>query len=182
MTVAIVASLLAIGFILLLVRAFLRPLEAAQAAAEHVARSGDLSIRIPEGRPDEVGRLAGAMNTMLGRLDHARSRLKETLEEQRTFAADASHELRTPLTALRGDIDLLLTHDIPADERREVLEEMSRSSDRMGNLIEGLLSLARLDAIPTRTPQTVDVVTLVESLLGEGCSLSAPAAEDAHVL
>lgn len=182
LTVAIVASLLAIGFILLLVRAFLRPLEAAQAAAEHVARSGDLSIRIPEGRPDEVGRLAGAMNTMLGRLDHARSRLKETLEEQRTFAADASHELRTPLTALRGDIDLLLTHDIPADERREVLEEMSRSSDRMGNLIEGLLSLARLDAIPTRTPQAVDIVTMIEALLAEGGSLTAPAPEDAHVL
>ncbi len=182
LTVAIVASLLAIAFILLLVRAFLRPLEAAQAAAEHVALSGDLSIRIPEGRPDEVGRLAAAMNTMLGRLDHARSRLKETLEEQRTFAADASHELRTPLTALRGDIDLLLTHDIPADERREVLEEMSRSSDRMGNLIEGLLSLARLDAIPTRTPQAVDVVTLVESLLAEGGSLTAPAPENAHVL
>lgn len=177
LTVALVASLLAIAFILLLVRAFLRPLEAAQSAAEHVARSGDLSIRIPEGRPDEVGRLAGAMNTMLGRLEHARGRLKETLEEQRTFAADASHELRTPLTALRGDIDLLLAHDIPPEERREVLLEMSRSSNRMGSLIEGLLSLARLDAIPTRTPQHVDVVTLLESLLEDEGALTAPPAE-----
>lgn len=182
LTVAALASLLAIAFILLLVRAFLRPLEAAQAAAEHVARSGDLSIRIPEGRPDEVGRLAGAMNTMLGRLEHARGRLKETLEEQRTFAADASHELRTPLTALRGDIDLLLAHDIPAEERREVLLEMSRSSNRMGSLIEGLLSLARVDAIPTRTPQHVDIVTLLESLLEDEGSLTAPPSEEISVL
>lgn len=182
LTVAALASLLAVAFILLLVRRAVRPLEAAQAAAEHVAESGDLSVRIPEGHPDEVGRLAGAMNIMLGRLEKARTRLRETVEEQRTFAADASHELRTPLTALRGDIELLLAHDLPAEERREVLQEMSRSSERMGSLVEGLLSLARLDAIPTREPQAVDVGGLIESLMLDDGSLILPEGAPPHAL
>ena len=117
-----------------------------QPAAETVAASQDLSVRIPEGRPDEVGRLARSVNQMLERLEDAQGRLTSTLDEQRRFAADASHELRTPLTALKGDIDLLARYDVPEEEREVVLAEMRASVERMGRMVEGLLALARAEA------------------------------------
>jgi signal transduction histidine kinase len=166
-TTALLAGVLAIGLVLVIVRRALRPLAQAHSAAEQVAESEDLSIRIPVRRDDEVGRLASAMNTMLERLQGARARLTENLDRQRRFAADASHELRTPLTTLRGDIDLLLAHDLPEEERRVVLDEMSASTDRMGRLVEGLLSLARLDSTAEPATQRVDL----EALL---CELAAP--------
>jgi signal transduction histidine kinase len=162
---AVLAALLAIALVLTIVRRALRPLTQAHAAAAQIAATGDPSIRIPEGRPDEVGLLARTMNTMLERLQGAQSRLRRTLDEQRRFAADASHELRTPLTVLRGDIDLLRAHDPPAEERQTILGEMSEAAERMGRMTEGLLSLARLDAGGRQDVAAVSVEDLVRDLL-----------------
>jgi signal transduction histidine kinase len=144
-TAAVVAALIATGLALAIVRPALRPLGQARRAAERVADSQDPSLRVPEGHEDEVGRLARAMNRMLGRLEDAQGRLRSTLREQRRFAADASHEMRTPLTALRGDIETLRRHDVPAGERAETLADMAASVDRLDRLVAGLLGLARVD-------------------------------------
>jgi signal transduction histidine kinase len=142
---ALVAALIATGLVLLVVRPALRPLAEARAAAERVADSQDPSLRVPEGRADEVGRLARAMNRMLGRLEEAQRRLRSSLTAQRRFGADASHEMRTPLTALRGDIETLSRHELPPAERAEVLTDMAASVERLDRLVEGLLGLARVD-------------------------------------
>jgi signal transduction histidine kinase len=142
---ALAAAALATGLALIVVRGALRPLTQARRAAERVADSQDPSLRVPEGREDEVGGLARAMNRMLARLEDAQGRLRSTLSEQRRFAADASHEMRTPLTALRGDIETLRTHDPPPADRAAALGDMSASVDRMDRLVEGLLGLARVD-------------------------------------
>jgi signal transduction histidine kinase len=144
-TAALLAALIAIGLALLILRPALRPLGQARRAAERVADSQDPSLRVPEGRDDEVGGLARAMNRMLARLEDAQGRLRGTLREQRRFAADASHEMRTPLTALRGDIDTLRRHDLPPAEEAETLADMAASVDRLDRLVEGLLGLARVD-------------------------------------
>ncbi|HSJ74550.1 MAG TPA: HAMP domain-containing sensor histidine kinase [Miltoncostaeaceae bacterium] len=144
-TAALVAALIATGLALLIVRPALRPLAHARTAAERVADSQDPSLRVPEGRADEVGGLARAMNRMLSRLEAAQRRLRSTLTEQRRFAADASHEMRTPLTALRGDIETLRRHDLPPPERAETLSDMAASVERLDRLVEGLLGLARVD-------------------------------------
>jgi two-component system sensor histidine kinase MprB len=144
-TAALVAALIATGLALVVVRPALRPLAQAQAAAQRVADSQDPSLRVPEGRADEVGGLARAMNRMLARLESAQGRLRSTLSEQRRFAADASHEMRTPITALRGDIETLSRHDLPRAERAEVLSDMAASVERLDRLVEGLLGLARVD-------------------------------------
>src|SRR5690606_4448337 len=98
-------------------------------AAEHVARTKELTADIEQVGHDEVGRLSAAFAEMLRALSTAR-------EQQRQLVADASHELRTPLTALRTNIDLLSVaaergrlddaevHELMADVRRE-LEELS---------------------------------------------------------
>jgi signal transduction histidine kinase len=144
-TAALVAALIATGLALVVVRPALRPLAQAQAAAQRVAESQDPSLRVPEGRADEVGGLARAMNRMLARLEGAQGRLRSTLSEQRRFAADASHEMRTPITALRGDIETMRRHDLPPAERAETLADMAASVERLDRLVEGLLGLARVD-------------------------------------
>jgi two-component system, OmpR family, sensor kinase len=157
---AAVLALLVAGFA---ARRGLRPLVRVRAAAERVAASEDLSVRIDVARLDEVGGLASAMNHMLTRLEGANARLSGALDEQRRFAADASHELRTPLTALRGDIELLRRREMPEEERVEVLDEMAVAAQRMGRTVEDLLVLARAEA-GSRAPRPVDVPALLGTL------------------
>lgn len=160
---AIVAAMLATALVLVIMRRALRPLTQAHRAADSVADSQDPSMRVPEGRADEVGGLARAMNRMLGRLEEAQGRLRATLDEQQRFAADASHEMRTPLTALRGEIDTLRTHDLPAGERADVLEGMATSVERMDRLVAGLLGLARVDGESGRA-EPIDLGELLGEL------------------
>ena len=96
-----------------LVRVSFRPLRAVEDTAEAIAR-GELAERVPgdEART-EVGRLARALNTMLGRIEIAFAQRDATEEElrasegrMRQFVADASHELRTPLTAVSAYAEL----------------------------------------------------------------------------
>jgi two-component system sensor histidine kinase MprB len=160
---AVVAALIATSLVLLIVRGALRPLTQARRAAETVAESQDPSLRVPEGRDDEIGGLARSMNRMLARLEDAQGRLRATLSRQRRFAADASHEMRTPLTALRGNIEILGRHDLPPAERAAMLEDMATSVERMDRLVEGLLGLARIDGGPGR-PETVDLGEMVSEI------------------
>jgi signal transduction histidine kinase len=164
---AVLAALLATGLALVIVRGALRPLTQARRASERVADSQDPSLRVPEGRDDEVGGLARAMNRMLGRLEDAQGRLKATLSEQRRFAADASHEMRTPLTALRGDIETLRAHDPPPPERAAALEDMAASVERMDRLVQGLLGLARVDG-DGASAELVDLGEVVGEIASEG--------------
>ncbi|MGK7313626.1 MAG: sensor histidine kinase [Candidatus Longimicrobiales bacterium M2_2A_002] len=87
----------------------------------------------------EYQRLVGVLNTMLGRLDRA-------FEAQRRFTADASHELRGPLTALRGEVELALRRDREEEEYRRVLASNLQEIERLSQLAEDLLTLARSDA------------------------------------
>jgi heavy metal sensor kinase len=92
-----------------------------------------------DGPDDEVRRLARAFDEMLDRID-------DTLERERRFTADAAHELRTPLTILKGELEVALRRDRPADAYRAVLTSMSQEVDRLARLAEDLLMLARADA------------------------------------
>lgn len=87
----------------------------------------------------EYARLVGVLNTMLGRLNRA-------FEAQRRFTADASHELRGPLTALRGEVELALRRDREPEEYRRVLASNLQEIERLSQLAEDLLTLARSDA------------------------------------
>ena len=87
----------------------------------------------------EYQRLVGVLNTMLGRLNRA-------FEAQRRFTADASHELRGPLTALRGEVELALRRDRDKEEYRRVLASNLQEIERLSQLSEDLLTLARSDA------------------------------------
>ena len=73
--------------------------------------------------------------------------LREVLEQQRRFVADASHELRAPLTAIQGNLELLRRYPaMPPSDRREALEDTEREARRLGRLVSDLLALARFEA------------------------------------
>ena len=145
---AVAASVLA-GVLLLglwLVRVGLRPLGRIEHTAAAIA-GGDLSQRVENDDPrTEVGRLGGALNTMLGQIEEAFDERTASENRLRRFIADASHELRTPLAAVRAYAELF---DRGARERPEDLERsmngIQRESRRMGLLVDDLLLLARLD-------------------------------------
>ena len=129
-----------------LVRVGLRPLGRIEATAAAIA-GGDLSQRVDNDDPrTEVGRLGGALNTMLGQIEEAFDERTASEQRLRRFVADASHELRTPLAAVRAYAELF---DRGARERPDDLERamtgIQRESRRMGLLVDDLLLLARLD-------------------------------------
>ncbi|WP_246366964.1 sensor histidine kinase [Kibdelosporangium persicum] len=158
-----VALLVAIGGIgFLLVRLGLRPLTRIEGTAGHIA-GGDLDRRLESDSRTEVGRLGGALNTMVGRLSAALRQREQSETRLRRFVADASHELRTPLTSIRGFAELHRRGGAP--ERADVDRLMSRiegEAIRMGLLVEDLLLLARLDQERALDLTELDIRTLVE--------------------
>lgn len=87
---------------------------------------------------DELQRLGETLNEML-------TRLESSLERERAFVADAGHELRTPLALLRTELELALRYDGSKDELREALAASAEEVDRLTQLAEDLLLIARTD-------------------------------------
>ena len=120
----------------LLAAAALRPVESMRREAEAVsAAEPGRRLPLPPAR-DEIARLGETLNTMLGRLETALAR------EQR-FVSDASHELRTPLAALRTELELALRRERSAGELKDALRSAAEESERLSQLAEDLLVLAR---------------------------------------
>jgi two-component system OmpR family sensor kinase len=143
--VTVLALGAAVGVGLWLVRVGLRPLAGIEATAATIA-AGDLSARVAEDDRTEVGRLGRSLNRMLGRLERAFDERAQSEERLRRFVADASHELRTPIAAIAAYAELF---ERGARHRPEDLERLLRGiraeTERMRQLVEDLLVLARLD-------------------------------------
>ena len=93
---------------------------------------------LPEaGLPEEVTPMVSELNALLGRL-------REAIEKQKRFTADAAHELRSPLTALQVQLDMLSRARSP-EESREALGNLRAGMKRAARLIEQMLTMARLD-------------------------------------
>lgn len=75
------------------------------------------------------------------------------------FVANVSHELRTPVGALSVLAETIATADDPAVVER-LAQRMQREANRLGNTIEDLLALSRLESGPTAEPETIDLVSV----------------------
>jgi two-component system, OmpR family, sensor histidine kinase MprB len=146
---------LAGGLGLLVTRTAARPVQELSEAAEHVARTRDLSRRIDAGGEDELGRLAASFNTML-------EALERSMGAQRQLVADASHELRTPLTSLRTNVEVLAgaNGSLPPPERRQLLHAVVGQLEELTGLVEDLVDLAR-DGEPEQELEPVRLDLLV---------------------
>lgn len=100
--------------------------------------------------------------TLIGR--RAAAPIEQARLRQLEFTADASHELRTPLSVIEAEVSLALGAPRSEIELRGTLERVAHESERLRRIVQDLLWLARLDALPDGpTHQPVDVATVAES-------------------
>jgi two-component system OmpR family sensor kinase len=122
-----------------LAAAVLGPMEAMRRAAAEIS-DVDPRARLPlPAAEDEVHRLGVTLNDLLARLERAR-------ERERAFVADASHELRTPLSILKTEVEVALRRENPPEVLRAALGVAGEEADRLTQLAEDLLLVARSDA------------------------------------
>ena len=123
----------------LLARAALRPVERMRSETQRM--SGAVSperVTLPPA-DDEIRRLGSTLNDLL-------ERLELSVQRERRFAADASHELRTPLALLRTELELALRRPRSVDDLVAAIRSAAAETDRVAELAEGLLVLARADS------------------------------------
>ncbi len=130
----------------------LAPLAEVTRTAQVIGETDDLSRRLTVGSDDEVGQLASRFNEMLGRLEHSREALDDSVRAQRQLVADASHELRTPVTSLRTNVEVLLSGAaLEDDDRERLLADVVEQSEELSELVSDLIELARGDLPPNST-------------------------------
>jgi two-component system sensor histidine kinase PrrB len=91
----------------------------------------------------EAVEIAEAVEGMLARIGNEQQRTRAALESARDFAAVASHELRTPLTAMRTNLEVLSTLEIPREQRQEVIGDVIRTQSRIEATLTALERLAQ---------------------------------------
>ena len=133
----------------------LKPIDQITTLAREIEAS-DLSRRIDlRGPDDELTRLGATIDGMLERLERA-------FRGQKRFLADTSHDLRTPLAVIRSNIEVALDDDeASTGEWRETGEIVRRNVEKMGEMIDGLLAVARAETA-NASPTPVDLAGMVE--------------------
>lgn len=153
--IPLAALLAALGGYLMAGRS-LAPVGAMAEQARQIT-SESLGRRLPNPNPhDELGRLATVFNQTL-------QRLQDSFDALRRFTADASHELRTPLTALRAVGEVGLRGPDDAQALRESISSMLEEAQRLNDIIDSLLLLARVEGdVSTPKLQPVPLTGLLE--------------------
>ena len=119
----------------------LRPVTTITSIARGI-RGDRLFRRIDLDLPDdEIGRLAATFNEMLDRLDR-------DFERERQLTSDVSHELRTPLGMLKAQLSLARSRPRDRETLLGMMADLETDVDRMARLVDDLLVLARVDALP----------------------------------
>ena len=114
----------------------LKPIKSLSNEIEFI-NSNNLTTRLepPKCTTDEVSHLTVSFNNMLGKLCHV-------FDSQKLFAQNAAHELITPLTSIKSNISVLKIDDEPSiDEYRQVIDVVENDTERLINIVEGLLRL-----------------------------------------
>jgi two-component system OmpR family sensor kinase len=166
-TGAVLLALLAVGGRWLIIRG-LAPLDRMASTADVITSRGDLTARMPDPRDHaEAGRLAGAINTMLDRIQQAFGARWESEQKVRQFAADASHELRTPLTTIKGYAELYRQGALGPDRLPNAMRRIEQEAERMSSLVAELLELARLDRNSSLDLTETDLSALVADAVAD---------------
>jgi len=160
----LIATLISIGLSLVLASTISNPLADLAAAAEigrerNRRRSGGGRIRIPDltARPDEIGRLSGALRGMVGAL-------YSRIETNEQFAADVAHEIKNPLASLRSAVGTMRIAR-REDQRERLLEVIEHDVRRLDRLVSDISNASRLDSELVKEAQEgFDLVALLENL------------------
>ena len=141
----IVGLAISIGLSLVLASTIANPLAdlATAAEASHAKNARKMSpvrVRIPDltARPDEIGRLSGALRGMV-------SALYERIEGNEQFAADVAHEIKNPLASLRSAVGTMRVAKRD-DQRERLLEVIEHDVKRLDRLVSDISNASRLDS------------------------------------
>jgi two-component system sensor histidine kinase PrrB len=168
--IGLTAVLVAGGLGWLLAGPAIRPL---RRLTEHTKRLGQGDQEMPEvSGVREAEDLSDAMEGMLQRLADAQLATTNSLQAARDFAANAAHELRTPLTAMRADLDTLRIHDLPAEERAEVVGDLGRAQRRVEAIITALGQLASGELAQAEDREIIDVAELLDRVARENTRIA----------
>ena len=162
------STILILLFAIYLARGIARPVTEAAEGASQVA-GGDLSIRLNQKGPGEVGELTRSFNEMAERLEETHDELEEQnaqLRESERLKSDlvntVSHELRTPLSGVMGFTKLLLTREFDAETRRHYLGIVDAQARRLSDLLDDFLDVRRIEEGRfERARELVDMATLL---------------------
>ena len=151
---AIVVALLGYG----LAAAGLRPVERIRRRAAEVSLEGEAEpLPLPAAR-DEIRRLGETLNAML-------DRLRGSYARERRFVADASHELRTPVAVIKAELEAALRAAGSDPDLREALTAAVEECDRLAQLAEDLLVIARSgDGALAVRPEPLDAAVLLDRI------------------
>lgn len=160
----IIAILVSIGLSLVLASTIANPLRDLAAAAEigrdkNARKMSPSRIRIPDmtGRPDEIGRLSGALRSMI-------SALYDRIESNEQFAADVAHEIKNPLSSMRSAVDTMriAKNEVQQEKLLSVIEHDVRRLDR---LVTDISNASRLDSeLVKEEMQSFNLLTMLENL------------------
>ena len=124
--------------------------------------AGDESPQIEVRGATEAVEIAEAMRGMLQRIWNEQNRTMEALASARDFAAVSSHELRTPLTAMRTNLEVLATLDLPDGQRKEVINDVIRTQSRIEATLSALERLAQGELSTSEDHVPVDITELLD--------------------
>jgi two-component system OmpR family sensor kinase len=155
-----------------IVRRSVRPVQ--QFADVLRSRSPDDFTPVPvEGLPDEVRPVATALNDLL-------DRLKQAVERELAFIADAAHELRTPLTALSLQLQSLSSADVR--DRSQAVHDLETGVARAARLIEQLLAVAREERGGSVEMQPLSLDELARQVTADFVPIAEAAAIDLGIV
>lgn len=142
--VCLTAALLAAAVLAGVVHMALRPVSN---LAERIAGldAADLATRLP------VAEAPIELQPVIARLNDLLARLQGTFMREKSFTADVAHELRTPLAGLRSTLEVNLARVREADVYRNALADCLIIVRQLQNLVENLLTLARLESAGAST-------------------------------
>ncbi len=141
----VVALLVSIGLSLVLASTIANPLSDLSAAAElgrdkNARKMSPTRVRIPDlsGRPDEIGRLSGALRGMV-------SALYDRIDSNEQFAADVAHEIKNPLASLRSAV-VTMGLAKTDEQRKRLLDVIEHDVQRLDRLVSDISNASRLDS------------------------------------
>ncbi len=166
----VIGIVVSIGLSLLLASTIANPLADLAAAAElgrdrNARKMSPDRIRIPDltARPDEIGRLSGALRGMV-------AALYERIEGNEQFAADVAHEIKNPLASLRSAVGTMRVAKRD-DQREKLLEVIEHDVRRLDRLVSDISNASRLDSELVREEEQVfdlmKMLTKLNEFLGQ---------------
>ncbi len=166
----VIAILVSVGLSLVLASTIANPLSDLAAAAEigrerNARKFSPSRVRIPDltARPDEIGRLSGALRGMV-------AALYDRIDANEQFAADVAHEIKNPLASLRSAVTSLRTTKRD-DHREKLMDVIEHDTVRLDRLVSDISNASRLDSeLVKEEEEPFDLLQMIGNLsdyLGE---------------